>query len=1011
VVVRISWGKLLFAGVVVAAVLGVIQVLGDEFQSSRWQAHYLARLAQQLTFKLGPGMSPSIRFPKGGPFDERLGYSQVPAFVKRLTANGYAVTEQARMSERMLELVDDGLFPPFREKSQAGLVFEDCRAKPLFAAHFPERVYERFDAVPSLLVDSLLFIENRELLTTEYATRNPAVEWKRFGRAILDQLRHVVDEEHDTPGGSTLATQIEKYRHSPEGRTGSAREKLRQMASASVRAYLNGENTLPARRQIVVDYLNTVPLTAKAGYGEINGIGDGLWAWFGRDFTEVNRLLRNAPGESTTPAQFQARAQVYKEALALMIAQRRPAYYLHEGVQDLQALTDNHLRWLASDSVISPALRDTALPIKLRLRAGPITEAPVSFVTRKATTAMRAHLSGVLGIPRLYDLDRLDLMAQTGLNTGVQRAATQTLRQLREPAFAKEAGLYGPRLLAEGDDPGKIVVSITLFERAEGRNILRVQTDNYDQPFDINEGTKLDLGSTAKFRALVTYLELIAELHKRYVDVEPDRLSAAGVDKHDTLTLWAIGYLKKAEDRSLLAMLDAAMMREYSANPHEVFFTGGGAHTFENFDRHEDSKTFSVREGFKHSNNLLFIRMMRDVVRHVMYRDPASTAQLLENEDDPRRRNYLARFADREGREFAARFYKKYRGKSAAEIEELLLQGVRRTPRKLAALHRTIEPDAGFDVFRQFMADRLQNRELSDKDLQEMYESLGPAGMSLADRGYVAGVHPLELWVAGYLRHYPQATLAQVHEAGREERQDVYTWLFKTRHKNAQDRRIQSLLEMEAFLEIARMWRKVGYPFESLTPSYAAAIGSAGDRPSSLAELMGIIINKGMRLPVERIQSIQLAPGTPYETRLVNRPPAPERVLVEEVADVARRSLLDVVEDGTAKRIRDSFVLADGTRVRLGGKTGTGDHRFEVYGKGGRLVSSRVVSRSGTFMFIMGDRYFGTVTSYVQEPYAAKYVFTSGFSVQLLKSLAPSILPLLEKKPEGAERNSVACLR
>ena len=63
------------------------------------------------------------------------------------------------------------------------------------------------------------------------------------------------------------------------------------MASASLRAYLDGEDTLPRRRQIVVDYLNTVPLAAQAGFGEVNGLGDGLWAWYGRDFDEVNRLL------------------------------------------------------------------------------------------------------------------------------------------------------------------------------------------------------------------------------------------------------------------------------------------------------------------------------------------------------------------------------------------------------------------------------------------------------------------------------------------------------------------------------------------------------------------------------------------------------------------------------------------------------------------------------------------------------------------------------------------------
>ena len=74
------------------------------------------------------------------------------------------------------------------------------------------------------------------------------------------------------------------------------------MASASLRAYLDGENTLPRRRQIVVDYLNTVPLSAMAGFGEVNGIGDGLWAFYGRDFADVNRLLSARRGRQRAGA-------------------------------------------------------------------------------------------------------------------------------------------------------------------------------------------------------------------------------------------------------------------------------------------------------------------------------------------------------------------------------------------------------------------------------------------------------------------------------------------------------------------------------------------------------------------------------------------------------------------------------------------------------------------------------------------------------------------------------------
>jgi membrane peptidoglycan carboxypeptidase len=140
---------------------------------------------------------------------------------------------------------------------------------------------------------------------------------------VLDKSLNVFGG-HRTGGGSTLATQIEKYRHSPEGRTGSMPDKLRQMVSATLRAYQQGEDTTEVRRQIVVDYLNTVPLSARTGFGEVNGIGDGLWVWYGRDFADVNRVLLgklDAPGA----------ALAYKQALSLLIAQRRPSHYLGDG--------------------------------------------------------------------------------------------------------------------------------------------------------------------------------------------------------------------------------------------------------------------------------------------------------------------------------------------------------------------------------------------------------------------------------------------------------------------------------------------------------------------------------------------------------------------------------------------------------------------------------------------------------------------------------------------------------
>ncbi len=998
------FGKRVIAVLLIAAALGITHVVFDEIQTSRRQAAWLSELAHSLTFQVRPGPSPAIRFPGTGPSDQRLGYHALPETIERLTRQGYAVTAQARMSPKLLDLASKDLFATYHEKTQAGLELRDCRGESLFAVRYPERVFDRFDAVPPLLVEALLFIENRELFDP-HPMRNPAIEWDRFSKAAIDQALRRVDDSHAAGGGSTLATQIEKYRHSPEGRTETAKDKLRQMASASLRSYLDGENTMARRREIVLDYLNTVPLSAHAGFGEVNGIGDGLWTWYGRDFAEVKSLLA-APIAKREPGQTQRAALAFKEALvprqalafkqalSLMVAQRRPSHYLtEEELPVLRELTDSYLRVMAEAGVITPALRDAALPLPLTLQLEPVAEPAVSFAGRKAVTAVRGKLRSLLAMPRAYDLDRLDLSVDSSLDGDAQRTASKLLRSLNSAESAKAAGLYGFHLLSQGDDTSKIVFSFTLFERVEGANLLRIQTDNLDQPFDLNEGARLDLGSTAKLRTLISYLEQIAGLHGRWSGLDAQQLAALEIGNRDPIASWARDHLAHSSDKSLPAMLDAAMQRSYSANPGEGFFTGEGLHHFENFEPSDNHRSMTVSEAFARSVNLVFIRLMRDVVRHVMAGSAKASAALMDDPDNPRRQEYLSRFADKEGRAFVARFYRKYASKPQQEAEDLLLQSVRPTPVRLASIFHGLEPEAGEAALARFLAQRLPGSELSAPALHEKY---GAGRWSLADRGYLAGVHPLELWVVGYLRHHATATLGQALAASQTERQEVYWWLFKTRHKGAQDSRIRSLLELEAFLEIHRGWARLGYPFESLTPSYATALGASGDRPAALAELMGIIVNRGMRLPVTRVGGLQFARATPYETRLDYQPPRAERLLSAEVADVARRALIGVVEDGTAKRLKGALVLRDGSKVAIGGKTGTGDHRFDVYGRGGKLISSRVVDRSATLVFLIGDRYFGTIMAYVHEPYAANYKFTSAMPSQLLKALTPSLLALVD---------------
>ena len=975
----------LFAGLVLVLLVSI------ELRTSYLQAHLLAGVARALTFRVEAGPDLSIRFPQQGPYDSRLGYIQLPAFLGRLSAHGYQVEAQARIFPRLRKFMDSGVYPIYREKTQGGLKILDRDNQVLFAARYPERVYTRFESIPPLVVKTLLFIENRELLDPPYSSRNPAVEWDRLAKAVLDKGLNVLYSGHKFAGGSTLATQLEKYRHSPDGRTPTVREKLRQMVSASLRAYLNGADTTETRRQVILDYLNSVPLAALPGYGEVSGIGDGLWAWYGTDFEAVNRLL--CDGCDSKPVE---RAITYKQVLSLFLAQRRSAFYLIINQDALESLTNSYPRALAKAGVIAPELRDGALNVRLKFRESNPVLPPVSFVARKAANAIRRHLSTLLEVAQLYQLDRLDLTVQSTLDGTIQEEVTNVLLKLRDPAYAGTVGLRGFHLLDQGD-PARVIYSFTLYEHAIGANLVRVQTDNLDKPFDINEGVKLELGSTAKLRTLATYLEVIAALHDRYAGLPREKLAAVEAARSDRLTRWALDYLSRTEDSSLPTMLEAAMERRYTASPAESFFTGGGLHTFHNFNKEDDSKIASVREAFRDSINLVFIRLMRDIVRYYMYEVPGSTAKILEDVNNPARQIYLERFADREGRLFLGRFYKKYRAKKPEEALELLLQGVRLTPERVATVFRSVEPDAGMEDFASFLKLHMASSTLSDRAIRGVYERYSPANYDLPDRGYIARIHPLELWLVAYLRRRPGATLSEVIGASAHERQKVYSWLFKTHRKNAQDSRILTLLEIEAFLEIHRAWNRLGYPFDSLVPSYATAIGSSADRPSALTELVGIIVNDGVRYPTVRVERLHFAAGTPYETVMGREGSVGQRVLPHEVAAVLRRSLIDVAEKGTARRIRGAFLQANGSAIVVGGKTGTGDNRHDVFGPKGVLIESRILNRAAVFVFLIGDRFFGTMTAYVPGPEASNYGFTSALPVEIFKILALKLMPLIDQ--------------
>jgi hypothetical protein len=307
--------------------------------------------------------------------------------------------------------------------------------------------------------------------------------------------------------------------------------------------------------------------------------------------------------------------------------------------------------------------------------------------------------------------------------------------------------------------------------------VLRIQADNLDQPLDINAGTKLDLGSSAKFRTLVSYLLVVADLHQRYATQPADELAKLPRHPADRLSNWAIDILRAKPETTLEELLEAAMERRYPADPNDTFFTGGGIHRFGNFKHEDDGKNPSVAEALEQSVNLSFVRIMHDVVHYHAYEAadaPARAARQGRRRNPPGLPQPLCRAR---GPGFPAHLLaqvpRRRAGRSPRRAQRLGAQ----PPVPQAAAYLSVLPKSDFASFLAFMRKQLGDKAGTDASLRKLFDAHATRQYSLADQGYLARVHPLELWLVRHLqtsRSHPEG-----HRAGQRRRpRDASKWLF-----------------------------------------------------------------------------------------------------------------------------------------------------------------------------------------------------------------------------------------
>jgi hypothetical protein len=395
-----------------------------------------------------------------------------------------------------------------------------------------------------------------------------------------------------------------------------------------------------------------------------------------------------------------------------------------------------------------------------------------------------------------------------------------------------------------------------------------------------------------------------------------------------------------------------------------------------------------VREGFQRSINLVFIRLMRDLVRFHEAHLPYDSAALLSEIDHPQRLQFLKESVQQEASVILHRAYQNYRGLSGENLINRLLSSRAQSARHHAILF--FAWNKGGDE--RGLADWLDRyHPVPSGDIPRLYRAYSNPRLNLADYGYLLSLHPLQVWCAGELARNPHISWDELLHRSGAARQISYAWLYGPRHRKAQDLRLRVRIEKDAFDRMTPYWQRLGFPFEHLVPSYATAIGTSSDRPSALADLMGIITNDGLRRPALSLTKLSFAQGTPYETVLQPDSSSGDRVMQPEVARLLKTVLAQVVETGTASRLRGAFLWPDGTAVAVGGKTGSGDNRYKRFNRYGHQTSERAVSRTATFVFYIGDRYYGVITTLVPGRQAGNFSFTSALPVTVMRMLAPAI--------------------
>ena len=193
----------------------------------------------------------------------------MPSFIRSLEQQGFVITQQARLSPELANFVDYGGFAVFREKAQTGVTLKDRAGEVLYFTASGAGVRRLQVHSPSRRGYPAVRRKSRTARRPINAQPGGRVGPVRRGRG-QHRLRPVRGRRQAVrrldPGDADREVP-------PFARRANQRHRRQTPADHdSERApYQDGPDTMLARQRIVVDYVNSTPLSARAGFGEVIG--------------------------------------------------------------------------------------------------------------------------------------------------------------------------------------------------------------------------------------------------------------------------------------------------------------------------------------------------------------------------------------------------------------------------------------------------------------------------------------------------------------------------------------------------------------------------------------------------------------------------------------------------------------------------------------------------------------------------------------------------------------------